>query len=154
MIELELNPAKLTENVSPARNSRNKRGHRRNRGNDCNEEPVSKRQRLNGESNTLPETQQPRQTRSSHANSDALPLDLRSLRADRAPRASNKNPDFEKSGAVLDSVGVRKGKRRRKFSRGDTPDSRVLRRSFRSRRPPERFQLSSDEYSRRRCRCK
>ena len=152
MIELELNPAKLTENDSPVRNGRNKRGHKRNRGDDCNEDPVSKRQRLHGESNTLPRSktypsstrdtssaQQPIQTRSSHANSDTLPLDLRSLRAVRAPRASSKKSDSEKSGAALDSVGVKNGRWCRKFSLG-TPDSRVLCRSSRLRRPPERFQ--------------
>jgi hypothetical protein len=154
LIELELNPAKKTENDSPARKGRNRRGHKRNRGDDRNEEPVSKRQRLNGESSILPEsktypsstrdsssTQQPRQTRSSHTNSDTLSLDPRSLRAVCASRASNRKSDPEKSGVVLDdSMRASKGRRRRKVSCGDTPGSRVLRRSSRLRRPPERFQ--------------
>jgi hypothetical protein len=146
LIELELNPAKATENGPPGRKGRNQRQHKRKRGDDRNE-LISKRQRLNGESETDPSpprdpsfTQQPRQLRSSHTKSDTLSLDPRSLRAVRAPRASSKNYP-EKSGVVLDdSMRVGKGRQRRKFSPGDTPNSPVLRRSTRLRRPPERLQ--------------
>jgi hypothetical protein len=155
LIELELKAAKVIENDSVEGNGRRRRSLKSNRTNDSNEEPVSKRQRQDGENQTLLEnkvristvqgtasTQQPRQTRSSRTNPITLPSKPSSQQALRASRPLNTKSDTARSAVVLDdSARVSKGKRRNKFSLGCTPDSRVLRRSSRPRRPPERFQF-------------
>ncbi|KAH9203744.1 hypothetical protein DL95DRAFT_399072 [Leptodontidium sp. 2 PMI_412] len=140
LIELELNATKVSEKDSTEVN-----GGRQRR---------LKRQRQDGENHTLlksktrpstlretSSTQQPRQMRSSYTNPSALPSKPCSQRALRASRPSNTKSDSAKSCVVLDdSARVSKGRRRKKFSLGSTPNSRVLRRSSRPRRPPERFQ--------------
>ncbi|MCJ1260127.1 hypothetical protein MMC24_007967 [Lignoscripta atroalba] len=155
LIELELNPAKVTENDPTGGDGRHRRRLKRNRADDLNEESVSKRQRQDRESHTVPDSKTrassaqgrfsikpPRHTRSSVANSDTLRLNPHSSWALHASRASNTKPASEKSGEVVlgDSVRVTKAKRPRKFSSGEKPDFRVNRRSSRPRRPPERFQ--------------
>ncbi|TVY64159.1 hypothetical protein LSUE1_G008648 [Lachnellula suecica] len=154
LIELELNPAKVTKTDSIKGKGRHQQSLKRNRADDRNEEPVSKRQKQDGENHTLLESkvrastveetsssQPPRQTQSSRTNPTTLPSKPCSQRALRALRPLNTKSDSVKCGVVLDdSARVSKGKRRNKISLGCTPDSRVLRRSSRQRRPPERFQ--------------
>ena len=154
LVELELKPTKVSENDSTEVNGGHQRKLKRNRTDDRSEEPFSKRQRQDSEKHTLlksktrsptvretSSTQQLRQTRSSQTHPSTLPSKPCSHRAFRTSRASNRKSDAAESGVVLDdSARVGKGTRRNKFSLGCTPDSRVLRRSSRPRRPPERFQ--------------
>jgi hypothetical protein len=111
LIELELNPAKVTEKDSTGGNSRRQRSLKRNRADDHSDEPVSKRQRQDGESYTLSESKTSASTKS----------------------------DSAKSSVVLDnSARLRKGRQCTRSSLDGTPP--VFRRSSRPKRPPQRFQ--------------
>lgn len=154
LIELELNAAKVIENDSTEGNGRRKPSLKRNRTDDSSGGSVAKRRRQDGENHTLlkknvristvhetSSTLQTRQSRSFHTNPITLPPEPSSLQALRASRPLNMRSDSAKAAVVLDdSARVIKGKRHNKSRMGCTPDSRVLRRSSRLRRPPERFQ--------------
>ncbi|PQE09032.1 ankyrin 23 unc44 protein [Rutstroemia sp. NJR-2017a BBW] len=140
LIEIELNQAKVTENNSTDGNGKRQRSFKRNRADDRNEEPASKRLRQDGKNHILLEsktrtstvqevssTRHARQTRSS----SILPL----------WRLSDTKSDTVKSVIVPNNnMQVRTGRRHTKFSLDSTLDSGNLRRSSRPSRPPERYQ--------------
>lgn len=152
LIELELKPVKGTGNDPTEGKSRCQRNLKRQRADDRSDIPISKRQRQDREDHTPLErevrvsavqvtTQQPRQTCSSHTNPITLSSKPCSQRALRASRPLNPQLESAKSGVVLDnSARVSKRKRRNNFCLNRAPDSTVLRRSSRPRRPPERLQ--------------
>ena len=147
LIELELNPAGVAGSDSAQVNSRPRRNLKRNRSDDGrNGEPGTKRRRQDDENHVLSESQlretssaqRPRQLRSSHTNPGTLALKRSSPRTLGAPRPSNTKRGSSKSSVLVDdNVRVKK---RRQSKLGGTPDFRVLRRSSRLKRPPERFQ--------------
>lgn len=131
LIELELNPAKVSENDSIEWNGRRQKRHR---AGDQNEEPVSKRQRQTSENHTSLEsktctstiketssTPQPRQSRSS-STLLSKPRSQQGLCASRLPEAE---PDTVKSSIVLnDSAQISKrGGQCTKLGLGGAPES-------------------------------
>ncbi|EPE25350.1 hypothetical protein GLAREA_01262 [Glarea lozoyensis ATCC 20868] len=160
LIERESNLTEVASTDSAVDNPGNQRKLKRDRADDDNEKPSSKRTRRDSETNTppdgktmaspiqetniFPQSRQTRQTRKTRSKPSNTSLELSYVRGSRAPRPSkpsNKIMDSVKPRAVLDNgARVKKGKRTSKPSLGPTPDSRGLRRSSRLRRPPERFQ--------------
>lgn len=154
LIEHELNLAKVTGNHSLGGDGKRQRSLKRNRADGYDEEPVSKRQRQDSGNHTPLEnntsasptqktssTKQPRQTRGSRTNPSTLPAKSCSHRDPRASKPSNTKSGTEKSGVVSDeSARVSKRKRRNKVCLNEAPDPRILRRSSRPKRLPERFQ--------------
>ena len=154
MIELELNLAKVTNNDPAQRNSKRQRSLKRNRTDDRNEESVSKRRRQDDENSMLSEskprvsiipetssTQQPKRSSRSYINPSTLASNSYPQRALRALRSSNTKSGSARSAVILnDSTQVTKDRRLKDKSFDGTPNSRVLRRSTRLKRPPNRFQ--------------
>ncbi len=93
LIELELNPAVVAENDSNGRND-GKRRSKRNRAEDSNEKPVSKRQRQDCKSNPTSD----RRTRTSTTKERESPLQrschdpLNEGRASQRPKRNGRNP--------------------------------------------------------------
>jgi hypothetical protein len=85
-------------------------------------------------------------TRSGSAST--LPSDSYPQRALRALRSSKTKSDSARSAVILnDSTQVTKGRRPQDKSFDGTPDSRLLRRSTRLKRPSDRFQWGSNDLS-------
>jgi hypothetical protein len=99
LIELELNPAKVTDNDSNGQNGE-KRRPKRNRADESNEERVSKRQRQDGESNSISD----RRTRASTATESGSQLkrschdSLNEGRASEQPKRNGQNPSLSPHG--------------------------------------------------------
>jgi hypothetical protein len=95
LIELESNPAKVTENDSNGQNGR-KRRSKRNRVDEPNEERVTKRQRQDGESNSISD----RRTRASTTKERESQLKrschdlLNEGRASKRPKRNGQNPSL------------------------------------------------------------
>ena len=154
-LELELNSSKVVKNDPTQRNDKRQRNLKRNRTDDGNEESMSKRRKHDDE-HTMPskskpqvsviseETssdQRPKRSSRSYIKPHTLALDPHPQRATRALRSSNTKSGSARSALVLNnSKQITSGRRRKDKGFDDSPKPRVLRRSTRLRRPPERFQ--------------
>ena len=150
LISIELKPTKLA-NASTGGDSRQQRRSKRNHTDDHTGEPVSKRQRNESESHVLSESKayaletsstRTTQMHGSHTKSSIQPSKSHSQRALCASRPPRARSHSARSSVVLDGTTHASKRRRRggKSGLSRTPDSRLLRRSCRRRRPPERFQ--------------
>ena len=153
LIELELNSAEVTKSDPTQRNGKLQQSLKRNCTDDHNEESASKRRRQDDEDSMLSEskprasiipetssTQQPKRSSRSYINPSTLASDSYPQRALRALRSSNTKSDSARSAVILnDSTQVTKGRRPKDIGSDSAPNSRVLRRSTRLKRPPDRF---------------
>ena len=154
LIELELNSAKVVKDDPIQQNDKRQRSLKRNRTDDGNEELVSKRRKQDHENLMLSKNkprvfvvsgtasdQQPKRSSRSYINPSTLASDSHPPRSTRALRSSNTKSGSARSALTLnDSRQITSGRRRKNKGFDDSPGPRVLRRSTRLRRPPERYQ--------------